>query len=117
MLSEELPTVGSLGSAAITLRPRCYGPLRHPLLFARFPGIAGYTAYLAPPVSRREEEGFSSCLVCPRHRAAAPTPPENHTVSARIRYGLLPSPFRLQARPPGRLTFGATSAFACAAAR
>jgi len=101
----------------VTPRPRSYGPLRHPLLFDRFPGSAGYTAYLAPPVSRREEEGFSSCLVCPGHRAAAPTPPEDHTVSASIRWGLLPSPSQLQARPPGRLTFGATSAFACAAAR
>ena len=29
---------------------------------------------------------------------------------------MLPSPSRLQARPPGLLTFGATSAFACATA-
>ena len=29
---------------------------------------------------------------------------------------MLPSPFRLQARPPGLLTFGATCAFACATA-
>jgi len=77
----------------------------------------GYTASLAPPVSRREEEGCSSCWACPGHRAAAPTPPEDHTVSARIRYSLLPSPFRLQARPPGLRTFGVTSAFAYAAAR
>lgn len=117
MLSEELHTVGSLGSMGITPRPHYYRPLRHPLLFDRFPGHAGYTAYLAPPISRREEEGFSSCLACPCHRAAAPTPPEDHTVSARIRYGLLPSPFRLQARPPGLRIFGATSAFAYAAAR
>jgi len=117
MLSEELPTVGLLRSPGITPLPRYYQPLRHPLLFDRFPGTAGYTVYLAPPISRREEEGFSSCLACPCHRATAPTPPEDHPVLARVRCGLLPSPSQLQARPPGRLTFGATSAFACAAAR
>ena len=35
-----------------------YGPLRHPLVFDRFPGFAGYTAYLAPAISRRDEKGF-----------------------------------------------------------
>jgi hypothetical protein len=37
-------------------------------------------------------------------------------VSASLRLPLLPSPSRLQARPPGLLTCGATSAFACATA-
>src|SRR5450755_2718878 len=52
-----------------------YGPSRHPLVFGRLPGFAGYTAYLAPTISRRDEEGFSSCLACPCHRAVASTPP------------------------------------------
>lgn len=117
MLSEDYSTVGSLRSAGVRLRLRSYGPLRHPLLFNRFPGITGYTVYLVPLVSQREEEGFSSCLARPCHRAAAPTPPERDIVSANLRCLLLPSPFRLQARPPGPLIFGATSAFACAAAR
>jgi hypothetical protein len=30
----------------------------------------------APPISRRDEEGLSSCLACPCHRAVASTPPE-----------------------------------------
>ena len=30
----------------------------------------------APPFSRRDEEGLSSCLACPYHRAVALTPPE-----------------------------------------
>ena len=30
------------------------GPSRHPLVFGRLPGVAGYTAYLAPAISRRE---------------------------------------------------------------
>ena len=35
----------------------------------------------APPISRRDEEGFSSCLAHPCHRAAATTPPECSTAS------------------------------------
>src|SRR5215813_10492075 len=42
---------------------------------ADFPVSAGYTAYLAPAISPRVEEGFSSCLACPCHRAVASTPP------------------------------------------
>ena len=44
---------------------RYYGPGRHPLAFARFPGFAGYTIYLAPPISRWDEDGFSGV----RHRS------------------------------------------------
>ena len=76
MLSEEEQTVGSLRSTGITPLPHYYGPLRHPLIFRRFPGVSGYTTYLAPPFSRWDEEGFSSCLACPRPHAVAPTPPE-----------------------------------------
>ena len=32
--------------------------------------------YLAPAISRRGETGFSSCSVCPCHRAIAITPPK-----------------------------------------
>jgi hypothetical protein len=66
---------GPLRSADITPLRRYYGPSRHPLVFGRLPGFAGYTAYLAPTISRRDEEGFSSCLACPYHRAVASTPP------------------------------------------
>jgi hypothetical protein len=52
-----------------------YRPSRHPLVFGRLPGFAGYTAYLAPTISRQDEEGFSSCSACPCHRAVASTPP------------------------------------------
>lgn len=61
--------------AEITPLHRHYGPSRHPLVFSRFPGFAGYTAYLAPAISRRDQEGFSSCSACPCHRAVASTPP------------------------------------------
>src|SRR6516164_11661274 len=63
---------GPLRSTDITPLPHYSGPSRHPLVFGRLPGVAGYTAYLAPAISRRDEEGFSSCLACPCHRAVAP---------------------------------------------
>jgi hypothetical protein len=47
---------GPLRSADITPLHRCYGPNRHPLVFGRLPGFAGYTAYLAPTISRRNSE-------------------------------------------------------------
>jgi hypothetical protein len=53
-----------------------YGPIRHPLAFGPLPGFAGYRTYLAPAISRRGEEGFSSCSACPCHRAVASTPPK-----------------------------------------
>jgi hypothetical protein len=66
---------GPLRSTEVTPLRRYYGPGRHLLIFSRFPGVAGYTAYLAPAISLRDEEGFSSCYVCPCHRAVAFTPP------------------------------------------
>jgi len=77
VLSEEAQTAGPLCSTDITPCHCFYGPLRHNLPVGRLPGVTGYTAYLAPPLSRREEEGFSSCLARPCHRAAATTPPES----------------------------------------
>jgi len=40
-----------------------------------FLGLQLY-GFPAPPISRRGEEGFSSCLARPCHRAVAFTPPE-----------------------------------------
>jgi len=56
-----------------------------------FPVDAGYTIYLAPPISRRDEDGFSSCLALPCHRAAPTTPPERIDASVRFRRSMLPS--------------------------
>src|ERR1044072_4088517 len=69
VLSRKLPTAGSLRSTGVTRLHRYYGPIRHPLSFGPLPGLAGYRAYLAPAISRRGEEGFSSCLAFPFHRA------------------------------------------------
>src|SRR3989440_5745697 len=53
---ETLQMAGPLRSADITPLHRYYGPSRYPLVFDRLPGFAGYTAYLAPTISRRDEE-------------------------------------------------------------
>src|SRR5450759_4939163 len=46
----------------------------------------------SPPISRRGEKGFSSCLAHPCHRAAAATPPECPAASVSLRRAMLPSP-------------------------
>ena len=67
---------GPLRSTDVTPLHRYCGPSHHPLVFGRLPGFAGYTAYPAPAISRRGEEGLSSCSACPCHRAVASTPPK-----------------------------------------
>ena len=47
----------------------------------------------APPLSRRDEEGLSSCLACPGHRAVALTPPEWPAASVSLRRSMLSSPY------------------------
>lgn len=80
MLSEELRTAGFLRSTDVTPLRRYCEPLRHPLVVSRFPGAAGYTAYPASALSGRDEEGFSSCSMCPGSRAVA-----NHPAGATRR--------------------------------
>jgi len=54
--------------------------------------VTGYTFYLAPAISRRDEEGFSSCSAHPCHHAAATTPLEGFGDSVRLRRILPSSP-------------------------
>ena len=84
--------VGLLRSTGVTPLPRYYEPVLHPLAFRPLPRGTGYRADLTPPISRRDEEGFSSCSARPRHRAVAPTPPEGSAASATLRRVLPPSP-------------------------
>src|SRR5208283_5728775 len=98
-LPEKLQTAGPLRSADIAPLHRYCGPIRHPLAVDRFPGCAGYTIYLAPVISRRDEEGFASYSVCPCYRAVAFTPPR-----WKCRIGQISAPhaafaLRKQARP------------------
>src|SRR5438067_10304279 len=46
ILLESLQTVGSLRSTSVTSLHHYFEPLRHPLVFHRFPGVSGYTAFL-----------------------------------------------------------------------
>jgi len=51
-LTKKVPAAGPLRSTDITPLHRYYGPSRHRLAFDQLPGVSGYTAYLAPPISR-----------------------------------------------------------------
>ena len=50
----------------------------------RFPAVPGYTAYLAPPISQRDEEGLSSCSARPCHHAV-----DNHPAGVSHRLSLI----------------------------
>ena len=62
VLSKSLQTAGPLPSTGVTRLPRYYQPSATLSPVSRLPGAPGYTAYPAPPISRRGEEGLSSCL-------------------------------------------------------
>ena len=83
---------GLLCSPDITPLLRYYEPLRHRLAVSHFPGFTGYMTYPAPPISRWDEDGFSSGLACPSHRAVPNTPPECLIASVSLRRFMLPSP-------------------------
>jgi hypothetical protein len=87
-----MPPVGRLRSAGITLLPRYYTPIRHPLACGPLPGAASYRTALAPAISRRDEEGFSSCCACPGHRAVATPRRSGTAVSISVRLPMRPSP-------------------------
>ena len=59
--------------------------------FPDFP-VSPVIRFPSPPISRRGEEGFSSCLAHPCHRAVAVTPPECLAASVSLRRSMLPSP-------------------------
>ena len=85
-------TAGSLRSLGVTPVHRYCKPFRHLLAFLPFPGLAGYRSDLLQSLSLWDEEGFSSCLTCPCHRAVPTTPPECHVASVSPRHAMLPSP-------------------------
>jgi hypothetical protein len=82
-----------------TLLPRYSGPIRHPLAFDRLPGSTGYTIYLAPMISHRDEEGFASYSSCPRHRAVVSTPPRRQCRVGQISASHAAFALRMRARP------------------
>jgi hypothetical protein len=86
-----ISTAGCLRSTGVTPLLSYYSPIRHPPVFDLLPGFSGYKIYLAPVISHRDGEGFSSCSICPCHRAVAITPLEWCAVSVRFRHPMLPS--------------------------
>jgi hypothetical protein len=75
-----LPRFTATADPSATLSPSTDFPVS-PVI--RFP---------APQISPRDEEGFSSCLTCPCHRAVANSPPERLVASISLRRSMLPSP-------------------------
>jgi hypothetical protein len=79
--------------------------------------VSGYTTYLAPPIARWDEDGFSSCSTCPCHRAAP-----NHPAGVTDRFGQRTACHAAfapdqRARPPESYFFEATTGFTRVAAR
>src|SRR5438094_8539974 len=91
LLLEPVQTAGPLCSTDITPLLRYYWPIRHPLAFLPISRLSVIRFLYAPPISRRGEEGFSSCSAYPCHRAVATTPPECRAASVRLRRSMLPS--------------------------
>ena len=112
-----MPTAEYLRSPGITPVHRYYVLIRHPLVFDPLPGATGYKVYLAPDISIRDEEGFSSCLVCSCQRAVAITPPEGSIRNGQSRINPTAFTPALRVRPPGLRTFEATYAFTFVTAR
>ena len=99
---------GPLGSTDIPPLPRYCGPSRHPLVFGRLPGFAGYTAYLAPAIVSPGRGGLLQLLSmslspCRRFHPAAVNSRVGQISAAHSAFTL-----RLRARPSGILTFEAT---------
>jgi hypothetical protein len=76
---------------------------------AHFPVLSVIGPTQLPWISPRDEEGFSSCWVCPGRRAVANHPAGETRRVDRLATG--PAAFAppLRARPPGLGTFGATT--------
>src|SRR5262249_52429440 len=117
VLPEELRTAGPLRSTAITPLPRYYEPLRHPLVVGRLPGAAGDTAYPASAVSGRDEEGFSSCSLCPGRRAGANHPAGATRPLHRLRSGHAAFALTVAGSASGATHFRGHLTFTCVTAR
>jgi hypothetical protein len=105
----EMSTAGCLHSTDVTPLQSYHTPILHPLAFNPLPGVAGYRVYLAPVISPWGEEGFSSCLAYPGHRAVATTPLEWSDASVSLRRSHAVFALRLRARPPELRIYEATS--------
>jgi hypothetical protein len=91
-LIEELPTAGSFAPRALPRFRATTNPSATLSSSADFPVSPVIRPTPLPPLSRRDEEGFSSCSTRPCHRAVALTPPEQPAASASVRRAVVPSP-------------------------
>src|SRR6266700_7802264 len=98
---ETLQLAGPLRSADLTPLHRYYGPSRHPLVFGRLPGFAGYTAYLGRGgLLQLLSMSLSPCC---RFPPAEVNIRIGQSSAAHAAFAL-----RLKARPSGILIFEAT---------
>ena len=118
----------SRGGQGVTVQQGSFAPWELPQFIATtnpsatlssstdFPGFL-VIRLPAPSISRRDEDGFSSCSTCPCHRAAPTTPPEWIAASASLRRSMLPSPRTRGLGLQISFFFEATCGFTCVAAR
>src|SRR5580700_11112085 len=113
---ERLQMAGPLGSTDITPLRRYYGPGRHLLVFGRLPGVAGYTAYLAPAISPGTRKASPVAWhVLVTVLSLSPRRGED-AASVRFRHPILPSPYG-SGLGPRIWPFEATFAFTVVTAR
>src|SRR5262249_56794852 len=110
-------TEGPVRSGAFPPPGRYCGPIRHPLASGRLPGVSGYTAGLAPPLSRAGRGGLPQLLgmslsPCRRYHPAGADRLVSH-----LRRSVRPSPDDRGLGLRGFHTFGATCAFTLVTAR
>src|SRR5262249_38653348 len=65
ILPEELRAAGPLRSTGVTPLRRYCGPIRHPLVVSRLPGVAGYTPYPASADFAAGRGGLLQLLAVP----------------------------------------------------
>ena len=92
MLTKKYRQQGPFAPLALPGFTATYGPIRHPHASVPLPGVVGYRNGLAPSISPRGVEGFSSCFTCPYHRATVGHPAGVDSRISQIRQPMLPSP-------------------------
>ena len=92
---------GTLRSTDITPLPRYSNPARHPLVFGQLPGVAGYTAYLPPAISRPGQEKLFQLLSLSLSPCRRFHPAEVNSHIGSVRLLVLSSPFGGRLGPRG----------------
>ena len=111
-------TAGSLRSGGITRPPRYSGPIRHRLVVRPFPeGFSVIGRTQLPPLSRRDEDGFSSCSACPVSPCCPYHPAEVSVCLSQRASGHAAFAPDQGARPSGLIFLEATCGFTRVTAR